>query len=70
VKIGESIDTRPGCKCADITLGLAKPTDCPYFGKACTPQRPIGPCMVSSEGACAIWYKYGGHEIIKSKYIG
>ncbi|MEX0569234.1 MAG: hydrogenase formation protein HypD [Candidatus Njordarchaeota archaeon] len=67
IKIRESIDIKPGCKCAEINLGLAKPTDCQYFGKACTPEHPIGPCMVSAEGACSIWFKYGGYEIIKAK---
>ena len=67
VDVGESIDIKPGCRCAEITLGLAKPTDCKYFGRACTPDNPIGPCMVSSEGACAIWYKYGGYEIIRKR---
>ena len=67
IKVGESIDIKPGCRCADITLGLAKPTDCKYFGKACTPEHPIGPCMVSSEGTCAIWFKYGGYEIIRAR---
>ncbi len=54
-------DTLPGCRCADVILGLAKPTDCPLFMKVCTPQTPYGPCMVSSEGTCAIWAKYGGY---------
>ena len=67
VDVGESMDIKPGCRCAEITLGLAKPTDCMYFGRACTPDNPIGPCMVSSEGACAIWYKYGGYEIIRKR---
>ncbi len=53
-------DLPPGCKCAEITLGLAKPTDCPYFLKGCTPANPYGPCMVSSEGTCAVWARYGG----------
>ncbi|MET1160140.1 MAG: hydrogenase formation protein HypD [Thermoprotei archaeon] len=48
-------DKLPGCKCADITLGLAKPTDCPLFMRICTPNNPYGPCMVSSEGTCKIW---------------
>jgi hydrogenase expression/formation protein HypD len=39
---------------------LKKPTDCKLFGKACTPERPIGSCMVSSEGACAAYYSYRG----------
>ncbi|OQX89945.1 MAG: hypothetical protein B6D65_00695, partial [candidate division Zixibacteria bacterium 4484_93] len=37
----------------------ALPSDCPNFGTACTPQHPVGPCMISSEGACAAYYKYG-----------
>ncbi len=49
----------PACRCADVILGVAKPTQCPLFAKACTPQHPQGPCMISSEGACAAYYKYG-----------
>lgn len=45
----------PGCRCPDIVLGAAKPTDCPLFMKICTPENPYGPCMVSSEGTCKIW---------------
>ncbi len=63
VKVKEAIDIRPGCRCTDIVLGLAKPTDCPLFMKACTPERPYGPCMVSSEGTCHIWAKYGGYLV-------
>lgn len=48
-----------GCLCGNILMGRATPPDCPLFGKACTPSAAIGPCMVSSEGACAAWYKYG-----------
>ncbi len=48
----------PGCKCGEVIRGLQDPYDCPLFGKACTPQRPIGPCMVSSEGSCQAYYKY------------
>jgi len=46
------------CICGQILRGLAKPPQCPVFGRACTPQSPIGSCMVSSEGACAAYYKY------------
>lgn len=56
----------PGCKCAQINLGIAKPTDCPHFKKTCTPTNPIGPCMVSDEGTCAIWAKFGGGELIRT----
>ncbi|MCG3658765.1 hydrogenase formation protein HypD [Aliarcobacter butzleri] len=47
------------CKCPDILKGVAKPTDCKIFGTVCTPTNPIGSCMVSSEGACSAYYKYG-----------
>ncbi len=50
----------PGCLCSDILMGLSLPTDCPLFGNECTPRAPVGPCMVSSEGTCAAYYKYGG----------
>lgn len=50
----------PGCKCGEVLRGLIKPTDCPLFKKTCTPTNPIGPCMVSSEGACSIYFLYGG----------
>jgi len=53
-------DLPAGCRCAEVTLGKAKPTDCPLFMKVCTPDRPVGPCMVSMEGACAIWARFGG----------
>ena len=49
----------PACKCDRVILGASKPTDCPLFGVQCTPQNPQGPCMISSEGACAAYYKYG-----------
>lgn len=48
-----------GCKCGDILMGKAVPADCGLFGSACTPSNAVGPCMVSSEGACAAWFKYG-----------
>ena len=47
----------PGCACADVITGRIDPKDCPVFGKGCTPTSPYGPCMVSAEGACGIWYK-------------
>ncbi|MDA8158919.1 MAG: hydrogenase formation protein HypD [Deltaproteobacteria bacterium] len=46
------------CKCGEILKGKSKPDDCPLFGKTCNPENPIGACMVSSEGACAAYYKY------------
>jgi len=52
----------PGCRCGEILRGVMPPTECPLFGKACTPQMPIGPCMVSAEGACAAHYRYANHR--------
>jgi hydrogenase expression/formation protein HypD len=49
----------PGCRCGDVLRGVLLPVECPLFSKACTPQKPIGPCMVSAEGACAAYYRYG-----------
>ncbi|MCL2493575.1 MAG: hydrogenase formation protein HypD, partial [Clostridiales bacterium] len=46
-----------GCRCGDVILGRIDPPDCPLFGKSCTPASAVGPCMVSSEGACGIWFK-------------
>lgn len=55
-----------GCRCADVTLGLARPRDCALFGTACTPASPFGPCMVSDEGTCRAWHRYGmGRERIR-----
>lgn len=49
-----------GCNCGDVIIGKCAPTECALFGSACTPTHPIGPCMVSREGACAAYYYYGG----------
>ncbi|MBQ4372056.1 MAG: hydrogenase formation protein HypD [Firmicutes bacterium] len=48
-----------GCLCGEVIQGRLDPALCPMFGKACSPEDPLGPCMVSSEGACAAAYKYG-----------
>jgi hydrogenase expression/formation protein HypD len=48
-----------GCLCGDVLRGTVLPPECPLFGRACTPARPIGPCMVSAEGACAAYYQFG-----------
>ena len=50
----------PGCRCGAVLRGVCGPRECPLFGRACTPADPVGPCMVSSEGACAAAWKYGG----------
>jgi len=52
-----------GCLCGDILRGVKTPQDCKLFAKVCTPESPVGPCMVSSEGSCAAYYFYGaGYE--------
>jgi hydrogenase expression/formation protein HypD len=50
------------CSCGDILRGVKIPTECPLFGTTCTPEAPIGPCMVSAEGSCAAYYKYGNYH--------
>ena len=55
----KQIDDHKLCICGDILKGKANPVDCKVFGKACKPSSPLGSCMVSSEGACAAYYKYG-----------
>ncbi|BBG66381.1 [NiFe] hydrogenase metallocenter assembly protein HypD [Hydrogenimonas sp.] len=56
----EPIDDHKLCICGTILKGLAKPYECRVFGKACTPNTPLGSCMVSSEGACNAYYRFGG----------
>lgn len=51
----------PGCSCGDVLRGVIDPPDCPLFAEQCTPATPVGPCMVSTEGSCAAFYKYGEH---------
>ena len=64
VKFGIEIKADAGegaqsaCRCGDVISGRISPADCPLFGKVCTPEDPVGPCMVSSEGACAAAWKY------------
>ncbi len=52
-------EERGGCRCGEVLCGLIDPPQCTLFGQSCTPAKPVGPCMVSSEGACAAWFKYG-----------
>jgi len=54
----EPVLEHPGCICGLILQGRRRPTDCSLFGAACTPEDPVGPCMVSSEGTCAAYYHY------------
>ena len=51
-----------GCRCGEVLCGLIEPVECGLFGQSCTPQEPVGPCMVSSEGACSAWFKYARGE--------
>ena len=55
----EDAPSIPGCMCGEALAGLIQPPECPLFGKFCTPQNPVGPCMVSTEGSCAAYYNYG-----------
>lgn len=50
----------PACRCGEVLQGKCRPSDCKVFGKGCTPQHPIGACMVSNEGACSAYFQYGG----------
>jgi hydrogenase expression/formation protein HypD len=52
----------PGCDCAQVVLGRLYPDQCRLYGAACTPRTPVGPCMVSDEGACRIWWSAGVRE--------
>lgn len=52
------VEKHTACICDKVLRGIADPTDCRMFGKACTPRTPVGPCMVSHEGACKIWHTY------------
>ncbi len=55
----EACEEPAGCLCGEIIRGVMRPHDCPLFAGACTPENPLGPCMVSSEGNCAACYRYG-----------
>jgi hydrogenase expression/formation protein HypD len=57
VKVEQSKDILLGCECHLVIIGKIKPDECPMFMKACTPEKPIGACMVSSEGTCRVWAK-------------
>ncbi len=56
---GERVEDPKACQCGEVLRGAIKPWECKVFGTACTPERPIGTCMVSAEGACAAYYAYG-----------
>jgi hydrogenase expression/formation protein HypD len=52
----------PGCMCGQVIQGKVIPPECALFGDTCTPLHPVGPCMVSSEGTCSAWYRYGSKD--------
>jgi len=54
----EPVQEPKGCRCGEVLQGKVKPPECPHFGSLCNPENPVGPCMVSSEGTCAAYYKY------------
>lgn len=58
IDVGSFIE-KTGCLCGEVLIGKIEPTDCPEFGFSCTPDNPIGPCMVSHEGTCLAYYKWG-----------
>jgi hydrogenase expression/formation protein HypD len=60
IDAGPTLEHR-GCRCGDVLRGTLTPTECPLFDTACTPAKPIGPCMVSAEGACAAYHQFGRH---------
>ncbi len=59
IRVSSEDRNLPHCRCGEVLRGIAAPEDCRLFGKACGPESPLGPCMVSYEGACLIHYKFG-----------
>ena len=57
VEVEETVEPK-GCLCGQVLQGLINPPQCGLFGKSCTPENPVGSCMVSSEGTCAAFYRY------------
>ena len=55
----QAVPDHPACECGAILRGVKRPAECRIFGSVCTPENPIGSCMVSAEGACAAHYSYG-----------
>jgi hydrogenase expression/formation protein HypD len=69
ISIGADYDP-PGCRCGQVIQGRVEPGECPLFGNVCTPSAPIGPCMVSSEGTCAAFYKYDRFHRTRARSAG
>lgn len=59
ITINNTVTKKTACRCGDVLKGIVTPKSCPLFGKACIPEHAVGPCMVSVEGVCAAYYKYG-----------
>jgi len=57
VKLPTPVEPK-GCRCGEVLKGVIDPPACPLFDKGCTPESPVGACMVSSEGTCAAWYRH------------
>jgi hydrogenase expression/formation protein HypD len=57
IQLVDGVDSQPGCRCHLVVIGKIKPDACPLFLKTCTPQNPVGACMVSMEGTCRVWAK-------------
>ena len=57
-----SVPDHPACECGAVLRGVKRPQECKIFGTVCTPENPVGSCMVSSEGACAAHYTYGRYK--------
>jgi hydrogenase expression/formation protein HypD len=76
-RFGLSLGTdedHPACLCGEVIKGKVQPAQCPLFASTCTPLAPVGPCMVSSEGTCAAWYKYhrtasGARAVVQDREV-
>ncbi len=67
---GVRVEDPKACQCGEVLTGKIKPWECKVFGTACTPEMPLGTCMVSSEGACAAFYAYGRLRRPKEEPVG
>ena len=63
----QRVEKKTACRCGEVLRGIIIPHECPLFGKACVPEHACGPCMVSVEGVCAAWYKYGSGRFTYGK---
>ena len=68
VKVEHGVDVQPGCRCHLVVIGKIKPSECPLFMRACTPEKPVGACMVSVEGTCRIWAKAKEEQQISPEF--